>query len=277
MKAIAFIRVLFCGWYNPRMSDRSSSGNQAVTWLFIAAGVILLLAGGVRVLPSISAANEGAPGGAPADFGETTLPLRPTVTPPPFASQRTPEPALLPDSSTQANDRSAVSLPPPTPAAAAHANIPTRIVIPAIQLDAPIEAVSWHVVDGVSQWDVPDHFAAGWLMTSATLGQPGNTALTGHHNIDGEVFRNLVKLKPGDLITIYSNDVPFEYEITTRKILPERGQPDEVRRANARWIQPTTDERITLITCWPYTSNTHRLIIVATPLQPGRSESPTGP
>jgi sortase A len=146
--------------------------------------------------------------------------------------------------------------------------VPTRLVVPAIKLDAPIETVGWHVVDGVSQWDVPDHFAAGWLITSATLGKAGNTALTGHHNIDGEVFRNLVKLKPGDQITIYSNNVPFRYEITTRKILLERGQPDEMRRANARWIQPTDDERITLITCWPYTSNTHRLVIVAKPLLP---------
>jgi LPXTG-site transpeptidase (sortase) family protein len=28
---------------------------------------------------------------------------------------------------------------------------------------------------------------------------------------------------------------------------------------------PSTDERLTLITCWPYETNTHRLIIVALP------------
>jgi sortase A len=162
-----------------------------------------------------------------------------------------------------------VPAPQPTPVDLA-GNIPTRLVIPAIQLDAPIETVGWHVIDGVSQWDVPDHFAAGWMMTSATLGKAGNTAFTGHHNINGEVFRNLVKLKPGDRITVYSNNLTFYYEITTRKILPERGQPDDVRRANARWIQPTDDERITLTTCWPYTSNTHRLIIVAKPIAPER-------
>ena len=39
----------------------------------------------------------------------------------------------------------------------------------------------------------------------------------------------------------------------------------KVRLANARWIQPSEDERLTLITCWPYESNTHRLIIVALP------------
>jgi sortase A len=93
----------------------------------------------------------------------------------------------------------------------------------------------------------------------------------------GEVFRNLVKLQRGDLITIYSGDTPYYYEITARKILPERGQPDAVRRENARWIMPTTDERITLITCWPYTSNTHRLIIVAKPVEPEKANKPIEP
>lgn len=49
-------------------------------------------------------------------------------------------------------------------------------------------------------------------------------------------------------------------------IFPERDVPFETRLENARWILPSEDERITLITCWPYFSNTHRLIIVARPV-----------
>jgi LPXTG-site transpeptidase (sortase) family protein len=258
------------------MSDRSSSKNHPVTLLFITAGVILLLAGGLSLLPSIRAANEVALEGTPADFGEETLPLRPTVTPPPFASQLTPEPALLPDSSLAGVTAPSVPVRKPTPVDLA-GDIPTRLVIPAINLNAPVESVGWHVVDGVSQWDVPDYYAAGWLMTSAPLGKAGNTAITGHHNIAGEVFRNLVKLKPGDLITLYAKGRPFQYEVKSRRILPERGQPEKVRLENARWIQPTTDERITLITCWPYTSNTHRLIVVAKPIVPDKSDKLIGP
>jgi sortase A len=48
----------------------------------------------------------------------------------------------------------------------------------------------------------------------------------------------------------------------------ERGEPVEARRQNARWMNPTEDERLTMITCWPYTSNTHRLIVVAKPVPP---------
>jgi sortase A len=43
-----------------------------------------------------------------------------------------------------------------------------------------------------------------------------------------------------------------------------------VRLQNAQWIQPTTDERLTLVTCWPYNDNSHRLIIVARPIDPNR-------
>jgi LPXTG-site transpeptidase (sortase) family protein len=39
-----------------------------------------------------------------------------------------------------------------------------------------------------------------------------------------------------------------------------------VRQANARWIGPFNDERLTLVTCWPYTNNTHRVIVVAKPV-----------
>jgi sortase A len=258
------------------MSSASSAKNSLVTWLFIAAGVIFLLAGALSLLPSINAASEVAAEGTPADFGEEVLPLRPTVTPPPAASQITPEPVLLLDSSPVNVAAPSVPVRKPTPVDLA-GKTPTRIVIPAIKLDAPVETAGWHTVNGISQWDVPDHFAAGWLMTSATLGQPGNTAITGHHNVMGEVFRNLVKLQPGDRITLYSQDQPFYYEVQSRRILPERGQPDKVRLANARWIQPTTDERITLITCWPYTSNTHRLIIVAKPIEPEKSNKPIEP
>jgi sortase A len=260
------------------MTAHAKKGNSRITALLIIAGVILLLVGGLSLLPSISAASEVALEGTPADFGEEALPLRPTVTPPPFASQITPEPALLPDTSAQTQSVLARSVPArkPTPVDPT-GNNPTRLVIPAIKLDAPVETVGWHVVDGVSQWDVPDKFAAGWLMTSAPLGRPGNTAITGHHNIAGEVFRNLVKLKPGDRVTLYAQDQPFYYEVTSRRILPERGQSDEVRRENARWIQPMTDERITLITCWPYTGNTHRLIIVAKPVVPEKSNKPIEP
>lgn len=159
--------------------------------------------------------------------------------------------------------------PEPTPAPARRW-IPERIVIPAIHLDAPVVPVGFRELrvgdQRVRAWETPNFFAAGWHKTSAPLGMPGNTVLNGHHNIYGEVFRDLARLKPGDRIFMYSGDQVFVYEVREKYIIPERGRPLSERLANARWIQPTKDERLTLITCWPYTSNTHRLIVIAWPL-----------
>jgi sortase (surface protein transpeptidase) len=48
-------------------------------------------------------------------------------------------------------------------------------------------------------------------------------------------------------------------------ILPEAGQPLEVRVENAKYILPTEDERVTLVTCHPYGSLRNRLIVIAYP------------
>lgn len=148
--------------------------------------------------------------------------------------------------------------------------IPDRLVIPTIYLDAPIISVSYKdikVSDQVYyQWMAPDQFAAGWHDSSALLGLPGNTVLNGHHNAFGKVFKDLVKLGIGDVISIYSGSQEFRYQVVAKMLLPERFRLLSTRMENARWIAPSTDERITLITCWPADSNTHRVVVVAFPI-----------
>jgi sortase A len=156
--------------------------------------------------------------------------------------------------------------PAPTPAGSP----PERLVIARLDLDVPVEPVGMvpsSVAPGVVEWDVPDHRAAGWLNTSAALGVAGNIVLDGHHNIKGEVFRNLWTLQAGDEIQLYAGDKKRGYRVDEVLILPEKDQPLDVRLANARYIQPTGDERLTLITCWPYENNTHRAVVVAKPME----------
>lgn len=151
-------------------------------------------------------------------------------------------------------------------------NRPVRLVIPRISLEAPVvsAALMSGEIDGqrVYQWTAPDFYAAGWHHESAELGEQGNVVINGHHNVYGEVFRNLNQLEQGDRILVYANEEAgaFRYEVTRVMTLNERDQPLEVRAENARWIQSTDDERLTLITCWPYESNSHRLIVVAKPI-----------
>lgn len=150
--------------------------------------------------------------------------------------------------------------------------IPERIVIDPINLDAPIihaEIINAEVEGKeVVQYLVPEQFAVGWHEGSAPLGVPGNTVLSGHHNAYGKVFAGLVDLAVGDHFIVQSNRRDFEYIIANKMILPEKGEALEVRLDNAQWILPSSDERVTLVTCWPADSNTHRLILVAVPSEP---------
>ena len=147
--------------------------------------------------------------------------------------------------------------------------VPVRIVIPAIDLNAIVVPAKTRKIllqgDVFEQWVAPNSFAAGWISSSAFLGERGNTVITGHHNDFGEVFGRLVDIKEGDSILVFSSDLVYSYVVTNRMILPELDEPVSQRIENARWIGRSDDERLTLVTCWPKDSNTHRLILVARP------------
>jgi hypothetical protein len=158
----------------------------------------------------------------------------------------------------------------PTPSSTQAGLVPDRLVIPSILLDAPVVPIHYKSIEfedqTLQQWLVPNAFAVGWHDTSAGLGVPGNTVLNGHHNAYGEVFKDLINLEQDDRIQVYSGGRVFTYRVMAKMLFPERYRPVEERIANARWILPSNDERLTLNTCWPPESNTDRIVIVAFPI-----------
>lgn len=212
--------------------------------------------------PVIIATIEAAPELNPPE--PQPLPQLATATPAP----PTPNPVLIPAIPTPTSvPPNPTPLPPAPPQPGETA--PTRLVIEAVGINSEVIPVGWQIVEEngrqYSIWEVAD-FAVGWHKTSALLGQPGNTVMAGHNNINGEVFRDLVNVELGDRVVTYAGEKKFEYEVTFKTIVKEKGEPPEVRQRNAQWIAPTADERLTLVTCWPYTSNTHRVIVVAQPV-----------
>lgn len=152
---------------------------------------------------------------------------------------------------------------------AAPPSIPDRIVIPAIQVDDDVAPVGWtHVFNGEEKANVWEtaNYAAGFHTTSALPGQLGNAVISGHNNIQGSVFRDLHLLKPGARVYLYSGGDRRAYEVETSFVVAEADAPEEQRLANARWIESTPDERLTLVSCYPPWSNTHRSIVVAKPV-----------
>ena len=177
--------------------------------------------------------------------------------------QRLMEPAGLPTAVPKPLPTASPTPPPPP-------EPPTRIVAPAIKLDAKVVPTGYHLVKrggrAYTEWLVPKD-GAGWHDTSAPPGRVGNTVISGHHNIEGKVFRYVVDLEPGDTVTLYAGDKAYDYVVVEKYILKEAGMPQSVREKNAQWIAATGDIRLTLVTCWPYQwpGNTHRVVVVAKP------------
>jgi LPXTG-site transpeptidase (sortase) family protein len=244
------------------MHDHGSAwqtGRGPIAQAFIWGGLLLLLVGGFLLYPYVGS-RLAAPLPTPTGLSYASPP---TVTSAPI----THTPTLT---STLTSVLTFTIRPSLTPAPTPLPVIPERIIIPAIGLNAPVVPVSWMMakVDGQEQpvWDLPDTRAAGWHESSASLGVPGNTVLNGHNTNNGEIFRNLYKLKIGDKIVLHSARMDYTYAVSQTLILPEAGQPLDVRIENAHYIQPTEDERLTLVTCHPYGSLRNRLVVIARPV-----------
>lgn len=208
-----------------------------------------------------------------ADPADAQLPAPITATPTSEPIQISPgttlEVASIPDSS--ASDPTPIAPMEAATTLEAQAKEPGRLVIPSIGLDAPVVPAKMRTIifrgERYQQWLAPNYHAAGWHTDSALLGAVGNTVLNGHHNSLGAVFGRLVELEAGDIIQVYSHNSLFTYQVTNRMIVPEKYQQMDTRMANVQWLLPSQDERLTLITCWPDESNTHRVIIVAAPVE----------
>ncbi len=122
---------------------------------------------------------------------------------------------------------------------------PTRIVIPKINVDAPIVA-------GVGWEDLKK--GVGHLPGSAHPGERGNLYLAAHNDIYGEIFRYLDDLEPGDDYFVYGGGRKFRYVVKEKRII----EPTEVDV-----MLPTTEPVATLQTCYPYLIDSHRLVVVS--------------
>ncbi len=144
----------------------------------------------------------------------------------------------------------------------------TRILIPAIGVDSKVLDVSRVKLDGRSVWQVAD-YAVGRHSDSGLPGEGTNIVMSGHNNINGEVFRHLNRLRKGDEIVLETRSGGrVTYEVAQTRIVLQDGATREQRRRNAHFMDPTDTERLTLISCWPYKPwPPYRIIVIAEPVQ----------
>jgi sortase A len=118
--------------------------------------------------------------------------------------------------------------------------------IPRLNLDQTIvQGVDWEAL----------RLGIGQVMNGINPSdESGNVVLAAHNDIYGEYFRDLDQLEVGDLFTIQTETQVYTYEITLIDIY----EPTDV------WVMDNREgATATLISCYPYRQNTHRIVVFA--------------
>lgn len=156
------------------------------------------------------------------------------------------------------------------PLAADAAGAPIRLVIPALDLTIPVEAMGWQVtqVEGERKaiWEVPAN-SAGWHLNSARPGTADNMVFSGHHVLGAAVFAPLARgevTTGAELLITDDQGRTFLYRVSTvGEPLPALGASAAEEQQAAAYLEPTTTAQLTLVTGWPAFSDTHYLFVVA--------------
>ncbi len=158
---------------------------------------------------------------------------------PPSEGQR-PEPAPVP-----VHLRNLVAAVTPLPVPTQGAEHAVRIMIPSLSVDAPVVAGD--------DWESLKK-GAGHHLGSANPGERGNCVISGHNDIYGEVFRDLPDLSVGDEVVVHTLSASHRYVVEQTRIV----EPTEVSVMDG-----TSTPVLTLISCYPYRVDTHRIVVIA--------------
>jgi sortase A len=210
--------------------------------LLAVVGLLLLLFNGINMMRDLNSEVATA-------LEQPTLTPTPLIvsvvlpsghTPPTSPEGAQPNEAEIPQH-LQPLVQSLANIPLPTPGPE-QAN---RIQIPAIGIDAPIvQGDGWEQLKkGVGQ-----HIG------SANPGEKGNVVLSAHNDIFGEIFRDLDRLKPGDEITVYTNQRAYTYVVSESQVV----EPTQVE-----FLEGTSQPTLTLISCYPYLVDDQRIAITS--------------
>lgn len=143
----------------------------------------------------------------------------------------------------------------------------TRLIIPRINRNVPVINVSteslikkdWEKLE--TQMQEALQFGVIHYPGTARPGQQGNVVITGHSSYFPwdpgrfkDVFAVLHELQEGDRMLMYYNQQQYIYEVTTMK---------KVWPSELDVLKPSTENKLTLITCTPIGTNLKRLVVEA--------------
>lgn len=116
------------------------------------------------------------------------------------------------------------------PAAVSAKHRLTMLSIPKISLEAV-------VVEGTTRRALLR--GPGHIKETPQPGEAGNAVITGHRDT---FFRHIYELDRGDTVNVVRDGREYRYEVTGKKV---------VKPTDVSVLKPTSDSRLTLITCYP--------------------------
>jgi len=138
---------------------------------------------------------------------------------------------------------------------------PTRIEIPAINLDSQIDQVEANWIGDRLLWDIPQNIV-GYHKGTSQPGMFGNTILSGHISSpikrEGAVFKNLPDIAP---LLIEGQPVDMILHTSEARYLFRIIKTDVAEPENVDLFRPITEPSLTLITCIPDYIYTHRFLV----------------
>jgi sortase A len=242
------------------MSNQTTSSPQRILGsLLILSGIVL----GMVTLGRVARTTFASDVQPPPRLARPVLP--PTNPLPPLVAHKV-QGSMWQAPPVQPTPVGAVKPPPAQP--------PVGIAIPAIDLAAsviPVSPISTTRRSGAVVWSwATADYAVGHLESSALPGAGGNIVLAGHNNTKGEVFRQLPDLKTGQAIRLDTASGAHYYTVREVRIVKYRRDPVAGEAILQEYMAPTTTERLTLLSCYPYFTNADRIVVVAEPVQSQR-------
>jgi LPXTG-site transpeptidase (sortase) family protein len=176
-----------------------------------------------------SVSGSGTPAATPVADTDTTPPEAPLG-----QSSNDSQPALMPNPQAEL----------PTTPVGAWGVAPIKLTIPALGVEAAIEAVGQDPDGAMSAPTDPDEVA--WYRLGPGMGVPGNVVFAGHVNWAGSlrVFGQIDQLGTGDAIQVIDAEGRgFEYVVESTRLVRAEGAPlDEI-------FEQPDQPVVTLITC----------------------------
>lgn len=219
----------------PKAGSARRTRIGVLPWLLVGAGVLLIAAvlgmkwytnlQQEKMLAAYAAMLEGAPAGQGTEDAPGGTPEGGQI-------------AFITDEEEQSAD-------------GASANGPNREVTPIALMTIPKIDLKVVVGEGVAAKTL--RYAVGHFTQTAQAGEVGNFSVIGHRNYTfGEFFNRLDELEAGDTILVERQGQTYTYAVTGKFVV----EPQDT------WvIDPDEGKEITLITCTPIRTATHRLIV----------------